>query len=159
MSIAAYNITDLLSSRPEAQSSQPSGQSPYDIQNATATYFERELAGCAPDHGRLARPEAITATRPESGSRRGSPLSCCRGLLEERADQVVREHDRRRLRGAKLEQRLQVAHGRATGCSLITAAASFVPGWMSRFRSERRVETRRASTHLSRVGPDVPMPA
>jgi len=43
MSIAAYNITDLLSSRPEARSSQPSGQSPYDIQKATANAFRREF--------------------------------------------------------------------------------------------------------------------
>src|SRR5438034_7829792 len=40
MLIAAYNITDLLSSRPEARSSQPSGQSPYDIQNAAVRLRE-----------------------------------------------------------------------------------------------------------------------
>src|SRR6266508_2444672 len=58
MSIAAYNITDILSSRPEARSSQPSGQSPYDIQNATAMCVDtrrgvRLLSSC---HGEPCRP-------------------------------------------------------------------------------------------------------
>src|SRR2546427_2012320 len=48
MSIAAYNFTDLLSSRPEARSSQPSGQSPYDIQNATEASSRRSARHAFP---------------------------------------------------------------------------------------------------------------
>src|SRR6266487_41293 len=75
MSIAAYNTTDLLSSRPEARSSQPSGQSPYDIQNAThplslrekRVYSRRSSIGQRPGVIRMERVGGLLAAVPVGG--------------------------------------------------------------------------------------------
>jgi len=75
----------------------------------------------------LARGSALSDRHPSGRTSRGVPnqdrgearrSAVVAGLLEERADQVDREDDCRRLRGAKLEQRLQVTLSAEEAASL-----------------------------------------
>jgi hypothetical protein len=62
MSIAAYNITDILSSTQRPDRPAALGTEPYDIQNATTTHLDTSRANyCLPIHRQEAYAEQIGA--------------------------------------------------------------------------------------------------